>query len=891
MPDKSGATSKQSKGQRPRFSWPKLRKAIEFYENERLCCLPADWGRKNPSVKWEPYQTTLPTRVEKAEWFQEGKPTNIGILCGGVSGGLVMLCFNDTAGATEFFGEERWRKLPKSTFITQSVRGCHVWLRSDTPIKNQKVGKDKNESWLEIRSDGNFTVAPPSLHPDGVLYKAIGIDRIHKPDNLAGFITKRLDELGLSARVTPAATKEPRSASRERSDKVNLLAIDKLLESCAFIRHCRDASATLSEPYWWSMVSILVVLGGPGRAKIHELSKPYPGYTEKETEQKVEEALKAGEKAIGPHTCSFIEKDLGFACPEDCPAKKQGLRSPAGLATRLAGAKAFKLTDLGNAERLVNRHGENIRYSEERKKWLIWNGQVWEWDFGSKIMLLAKETARNILREAADENDDNQRKELVKHAMRSESEARLTAMVDLAQSEPGIPTKSTALNSSPWLFNCRNGTLNLKTGKLLAHNRGDLLTIMSPVNYDTDAPRTLWLKFLDRITNDSKELIQYLQRAVGYSLTGDMRAQVLFFLFGLGNNGKSTFIGTIRKIMDAYGAKAPVDMFLARDKKMRGPTEDLANLQGKRFIAASEVGIGRRLEVVIIKDMTGGEAIRADRKYEHEIEFQPTHKLWISGNHKPVIQDTSLAIWRRIKLIPFTVTIPDDEIDDQLPLKLEAELSGILAWAVDGCLSWQRVGLAEPREVTAATLAYRSEEDILAEFMQDCCRLKVTATVPKADLHERYKQWCEATSNQPIYQKTLRTRLMERGIGEGKSGSVRYWRGISLVEEGQLGQEEKEGQLGQKTTFFQESLLREESLREVPGNHSPAVPSVPSDTKKERETESTPDYPHKACPACGRSEFYLTKDGRYLCSHCHPEPREEGLRNGTKKNQESSQEA
>ncbi|MCK4417762.1 MAG: bifunctional DNA primase/polymerase, partial [Candidatus Latescibacteria bacterium] len=194
-------TSRDRKSQpRPQFDWTALKKALAFYESEGLCCLPAYWGHKDPYVKWEEFQNRLPTRAEKADWFREGKPTNIGILCGGISGGLVMLCFNDTAGAAEFFGEERWQKLLKSTFITQSVRGCHVCLRSENPIKSQQVGKGKNKSWLEIRSDGNFTVAPPSLHPDGVLYEAIGVDRIHKPDDLASFIDKRLSELGLKAR-------------------------------------------------------------------------------------------------------------------------------------------------------------------------------------------------------------------------------------------------------------------------------------------------------------------------------------------------------------------------------------------------------------------------------------------------------------------------------------------------------------------------------------------------------------------------------------------------------------------------------------------------------------------------------------------------------------------
>lgn len=866
----SNYNDKQDRSQaRPRFDWPKLRQAIEFYESERLCCLPAAWGHKKPSVSWEEYQTRLPTIAEKAEWFHEGRATNIGVLCGRISGDFIILCFNDPSGATEFFGDELWRRLLTSTFVTKSVRGYHIWVRSDTPIKSGIVRKDKNASWLEIRSDGLFTVAPPSLHPAGALYEAMGVNAIVKPKNLAGYIDERLTQLGLKVqgvRETREGAKPSARERPERTDEFNSLAIEKLLENCLFIQHCRDEAITLSEPDWWSMVTILAVFGNPGRDKIHEFSAPYPRYTEKETNRKIKEVLKAADEKIGPHTCAFVQEDLRFGCPESCQAKSLGVRSPAGLATRLAARVTFNLTDMGNAERLVRRHGENIRYSEERKRWLIWNGKVWEWDFGTKVMSLAKETVRNILREAADEKDDDRRKELIKHALRSESDTKLTAMVNLAQSEPGIPVQGRELNSNPWLFNCLNGTVDLRTGELLPHNREDLITIMSPVSYAPNASCELWLKFLDRVAGGSTELAQYLQRAVGYSLTGDMRAQVLFFLFGLGNNGKSTFIATIRKLMAGYGATAPVDMFLAKDKTARGPREDLANLQGKRFVAASEVEVGRRLAVVVIKEMTGGEAIRADRKYEHEIEFQPTHKLWISGNHKPVIADTSLAIWRRIKLIPFTVTIPDSEIDEDLSLKLEAELPSILAWAVKGCLAWQREGLKEPREVTTATLAYRAEEDILAEYIQDRCILKAVATVAKGELYKDYKQWCENTGCEPVSQKTWRTRLMERGITEGKSMSVRYWRGIGLLE-GQEGQE------GQERPIFPENPIREEMHGRVLGKSVCAVPNVPNDTKTGELAKNTPDYPTTACPVCDSIDYWLTDDNRWLCERCHPKPK------------------
>jgi len=327
----------------PKFDWLKLRKAIEFYESEHLCYLPAGWGRKKPSVNWEEYQTRLPTMAEKAGWFHQGKPSNIGVLCGGVSGGLVILCFNDPDGAREFFGEEQWPKLPQATFITKSVRGHHVWLQSATPIKSGFAKRGKNESWLEIRSDGNFTVAPPSLHPDGVLYQAIGVDCIYKSKDLAGFINKRLAELGLERRHTEKVAERPRETrGRERSDEFNELAIEKLLESCAFIQYCRDNATTLSEPWWWNMVHILAVFDERGKKKIHELSQPYPGYTEEETEQKIKEALKAAGKEVGPHTCLFIKQDLGFDCPESCQAKSLGVKSPAGLASILGMAARRK---------------------------------------------------------------------------------------------------------------------------------------------------------------------------------------------------------------------------------------------------------------------------------------------------------------------------------------------------------------------------------------------------------------------------------------------------------------------------------------------------------------------------------------------------------------------
>jgi putative DNA primase/helicase len=225
---------------------------------------------------------------------------------------------------------------------------------------------------------------------------------------------------------------------------------------------------------------------------------------------------------------------------------------------------------------------------------------------------------------------------------------------------------------------------------------------------------------------------------------------------------------------------------MLKDRKIGGgPKEGIANLSNKRYVVGSELQDGKRLDVSLVKDMTGGETVKGRRLYEHEVEFMPTFKLWLYGNHKPVIADSTLSIWRRVKQIPFDVTIPDNEVDPNLPTKLEAELDGILAWAVQGCLDWQQYGLSEPEAVTIATTRYRHEQDILGDFLEDCCLLEPLATISKADLKEEYQRWCQDNSIEPVTQRTFRARLIEKGITEGRSsdGKTRIWRGIRLRTE------------------------------------------------------------------------------------------------------------
>lgn len=437
------------------------------------------------------------------------------------------------------------------------------------------------------------------------------------------------------------------------------------------------------------------------------------------------------------------------------------------------------LTDLGNARRLVKRHGENLRYCHLWGKWLVWNGRRWEKDETGAVLRLAKETVRSIYNEASQEVEDAVRRKIADHARKSESALRIRAMVALAESEPGIPVLPGELDRDPWLLNCANGTIDLRTGELRPHRREDLITKIVPVEYDPEAPCPTWLAFLERIMDGKKKLIAFLQRAAGYSLTASTQEQCFFLLYGTGANGKSVFLTTILAVMGDYGIQAAPDLLLAKSGESH-PTE-IADLFGARLVVATETEAGRRLAENLVKQLTGGDRLKARFMRQDFFEFEATHKIWLATNNKPIVKGTDYAIWRRIKLIPFTVTIPPEERDKSLPAKLRRELPGILAWAVEGCLEWQKRGLDEPAEVTAATAAYRDEQDILGSFITDCCIVNPLAKVAAKNLYKAYVNWCEENGEHPLAQRNFGMRLTERGFTSQRGTAGRhFWQGIGL---------------------------------------------------------------------------------------------------------------
>jgi P4 family phage/plasmid primase-like protien len=446
-------------------------------------------------------------------------------------------------------------------------------------------------------------------------------------------------------------------------------------------------------------------------------------------------------------------------------------------------AAPIALTDLGNAERLVRAHGLDLRYCHRWGTWLVYDGQRWRTDETDEVARRAKTTVRAIAFEAAVAADERSRRDLMSHARRSEAESRLRALVALAESEPGIPITPDEIDRDPWLLNVANGTIDLRTGELRPHRREDWLTKLTPIDYDPAAGCPTWLAFLDRVMAGRAELVDYWQRVLGYALTGDVGEQVLFFLHGAGSNGKTTLLNVVLALVGDYGKQAPPDLLLAKRGDGNHPTE-IADLLGARVVTTVEVEDGRRLAESLVKQLTGGDRLKARFMRQDFFEFDARFKLFLAANHRPVIRGTDHAIWRRVRLIPFDVTIPPAERDRTLPEKLRAELPGILAWAVQGCLAWQREGLGLPDAVASATQSYRAEMDTLADFLAERCVLTETATATSKALFAAYRAWCEETGEKAMTQKAFTTRLSEHGLRPGRApGGTRIWTGIGLTGE------------------------------------------------------------------------------------------------------------
>jgi P4 family phage/plasmid primase-like protien len=444
----------------------------------------------------------------------------------------------------------------------------------------------------------------------------------------------------------------------------------------------------------------------------------------------------------------------------------------------------YHLTDLGNAKRLANIVSGNARYCYPYKSWLIWNGKRWAEDKTGKMERYAIDAVLEIYDEARNINDFEKRKKMLTFAVKSESAASIRNMIELARPLDNIPIMPDEMDLDPMLFNVQNGTIDLRTGQMRPHNRDDKITKISPVTYDPSATCPRWDAFLNTIFSKNAELIEYIQKQAGYALTGETKEEDFSIHYGTGGNGKSKFNDEIAYIEGDYFVKANVETILNSKNTRSGSAAsgDVARLAGARLVIASEPERGAELKEGFIKDLTGREQITARRLYEQEFQFKPTFKFWLITNHKPVVKSQDNGMWRRVKLVPFEVTIPEDKIDLNLDIRLKEESSGILNWMIEGCLKWQKEGIKTPDMVKNATTAYKEDMDTLGDFFTSCCDFgDKKATTPNKWLYNwLYLAWCEITNNNAWSQRAFTSDLQGRGYKNKRLNNGMTWMGVGL---------------------------------------------------------------------------------------------------------------
>ena len=437
--------------------------------------------------------------------------------------------------------------------------------------------------------------------------------------------------------------------------------------------------------------------------------------------------------------------------------------------------KRYAFDDTGSAERFCDRFGTSVLYNYTAKKWMYYDGRRWVLDDSGEVKRMADQVVKEAeaglsghLEGLADAADREEAAKAYARYMRILRSSRAKTNM-LLEAQHKVPVSSARLDANKTLLCTFNGELDLTCGKLLPHDRGNLHSKIVPTVYK-EAVHPNWDRFLLEVFSGDRELIRYVQRAVGYSLTGDTREHCAFILYGTGRNGKSTFVEVIAHLLGEYAVNIQPETILVRQSS-GGSTSDIARLKGARFCTTAEPNEGMRLNEGLFKQLTGGDRVTAALKYENEFEFTPEFKLWVTTNHKPEIRGTDVGIWSRIHLIPFGVRIPDHKMDKDLKAKLLNELPGILFWTVQGCLAWQREGLNPPEAVKASVREYKSEMDVLAAFVKDACGPGGEAAA--SELFNAYRAWAQKSGG---YEMTATRfgREMQKRYEKRKSGGMVY---------------------------------------------------------------------------------------------------------------------
>jgi putative DNA primase/helicase len=446
-------------------------------------------------------------------------------------------------------------------------------------------------------------------------------------------------------------------------------------------------------------------------------------------------------------------------------------------------AAHWRTTDIANARAFIDAHGNDWRHAHNGGGWHEWDDGRWRRDATQSICARAQDAISQWWTEVGVAGSPEERELLAKHFLASGKVPRLQAMLTLAATDRRVALPADAFDRDPWLLNVANGTIDLRTGTLRPHRRADLISKRAPIAYHPTAQCPQFYEFLQLIFEGQQELIDFIQRAFGYSATGLVRDQCVFFCWGSGANGKSTLLSIIHAVLGEYGRTAAPSLLMAT-KHDAHPTE-IADLLGARLVSAIETEQDRRLAEVKVKWLTGGDRLKGRFMRQDFFEFDATHKFWLAGNHKPVVTGTDPAIWRRIHLIPFVVNLKEtlqDNLVSDFAATLTDEFPGILAWIVEGALAWHTDGLKPPSIVSAATAAYRQEMDAVGQWIEECCERAANARTPFKLLYNAYAEDLKADA---FSKRAFAQELDRLGIHSHVVGGVKFRAGVRLRDDQQ----------------------------------------------------------------------------------------------------------
>jgi len=443
--------------------------------------------------------------------------------------------------------------------------------------------------------------------------------------------------------------------------------------------------------------------------------------------------------------------------------------------------------ELEDAERFKTFYGNCVLWCPNHNSWYIFDEARWLRDNREYILNFAQKMVRNMYRIGGEIDERSCRIRYIDHARKLEQITRLKHIIEMVK--PMVAVTPDKFDNDPWLLNCKNGTLNLKTGGLQKHRREDMITMLSPVNYTSGATSETWDRFLARILPDA-EVREFVQRAAGYSLLGEAGEERFFFAYGPPATGKSTFLFALQAALGDYATTADFETFLEKWRPQTGPRPEIVRLAGRRVVVSLEVTEGRRLAESVVSQLTGQDMVSARGLYQNNsLEFLPSFTLWLAANNKPRVSDNNSPVWRRILQLPFEEVIPESERDLKIKRELRTpDISGpaVLSWMVNGCLAYQEKGLQVPEAVREKTEEYRQESDPLKDFIDECCVIGDNQMVAKGTLYEKYCQWHEESG------ESKKTKMSKKGLGmhlktqyddfqyPDKSTRAWYWLGIGL---------------------------------------------------------------------------------------------------------------